>query len=46
MFELLTKLVKAIGLAAMIATHNLELAGRMGRVLSIDDGRLSEGGRK
>jgi lipoprotein-releasing system ATP-binding protein len=42
-FELLTKLVKQVGLAAMIATHNLELAGRMGRVLSIDDGRLSEG---
>ena len=42
-FELLTKLVKQVGLAAMIATHNLELAGRMGRLLSIDDGRLSEG---
>ncbi len=42
-FELLTKLVKQVGLAAMIATHNLELAGRMGRVLSIVDGRLSEG---
>jgi lipoprotein-releasing system ATP-binding protein len=42
-FELLTKLVKQVGLAAMIATHNLDLAGRMGRVLSIDDGRLSEG---
>ncbi len=42
-FDLLARLVKAVGLAAMIATHNLELARRMGRVLRIDDGRLSEG---
>jgi lipoprotein-releasing system ATP-binding protein len=42
-FGLLTKLVKAVGLAAMVATHNMELARRMGRVLTITDGELSEG---
>ncbi len=42
-FSLLTKLVKAVGLAAMVATHNLELARRMGRILTITDGELSEG---
>ena len=43
-FSLLTKLVKAVGLAAMVATHNLELARRMDRILTITDGELSEGG--
>jgi lipoprotein-releasing system ATP-binding protein len=42
-FDLLAKLVKAVGLAAMVATHNLELARRMDRVLTITDGVLSEG---
>ncbi len=41
-FGLLMKLVKSVGLGAMIATHNLELAGRMDRVLTIADGYLSE----
>jgi lipoprotein-releasing system ATP-binding protein len=41
-FNLLTKLVKAVGLAAMVATHNMELARRMGRILTITDGELSE----
>jgi ABC-type polar amino acid transport system ATPase subunit len=41
-FALLTKLVKAVGLAAMVATHNMELASRMGRILTITDGELSE----
>src|SRR4029077_11347830 len=40
-FGLLTKLVKAVGMAAMVATHNLELAGRMDRVLTITDGYLT-----
>ena len=40
--SLLTTLVKAVGLAAMVATHNLELAGRMDRVLTITDGYLTE----
>ena len=43
MFDLLARLVKAVGLAAMVATHNLELAGRMDRVLTITDGFLSAG---
>ena len=42
-FALLGKLVKAVGLAAMMATHNLELARRMDRILTITDGELSEG---
>jgi len=42
-FDLLARLVKAVGLAAMVATHNLELAGRMDRVLTITDGFLSAG---
>ena len=40
-FGLLTKLVKAVGLAAMVATHNLDLARRMDRILTITDGYLS-----
>ena len=40
-FGLLSKLVKAVGLGAMVATHNLELARRMDRVLAIADGYLS-----
>jgi len=42
-FALLGKLVKAVGLAGMVATHNLELARRMDRILTITDGELSEG---
>jgi lipoprotein-releasing system ATP-binding protein len=41
-FELLSKLVHEMGLAALIATHNLELAGRMDRTLSIHEGRVVE----
>jgi lipoprotein-releasing system ATP-binding protein len=44
-FGLLTKLVKAVGLGAMVATHNMELAGRMDRVLTITDGHLTEASR-
>ena len=40
-FGLLTRLVKAVGLAAMVATHNMELAHRMDRILTITDGYLS-----
>jgi lipoprotein-releasing system ATP-binding protein len=42
-FALLGKLVKAVGLAGMVATHNLELARRMDRILTITDGELSQG---
>ena len=37
-FELLLGLVKRGGLAALIATHNHDLAGRMDRVLALRDG--------
>jgi lipoprotein-releasing system ATP-binding protein len=37
-FALLIRLVRGRGLAALIATHNLDLARRMDRVLTIADG--------
>ncbi len=42
-FAGLMDLVRATGLAALIATHNLELAGRMDRVLRLREGRVVEG---
>jgi lipoprotein-releasing system ATP-binding protein len=41
-FDALTQLVRASGLAAIIATHNLELASRMDRRVTIRDGRVVE----
>jgi lipoprotein-releasing system ATP-binding protein len=41
-FATLTALVKASGLAALIATHNMDLAARMDRRVTIRDGRVSE----
>jgi lipoprotein-releasing system ATP-binding protein len=41
-FETLLALVKITGLAALIATHNLELAARMDRRVTIRDGRIVE----
>jgi lipoprotein-releasing system ATP-binding protein len=41
-FENIEELVRATGVAALIATHNLELARRMDRVLALEDGRLVE----
>ena len=41
-FATLTGLVKATGLAALIATHNLDLAGRMDRRVTIQDGVVVE----
>lgn len=41
-FEQLLLLVRQSGVAAVIATHNLELAGRMNRVLRLSDGLLVE----
>jgi lipoprotein-releasing system ATP-binding protein len=38
----LTELVRKTGLAALIATHNLDLARRMDRVLTLDDGVVHE----
>jgi lipoprotein-releasing system ATP-binding protein len=41
-FGALTGLVRASGLAALVATHNMELAGRMDRRVTLRDGRLTE----
>lgn len=39
-FGALIELVRASGMAALIATHNLDLAARMDRQLRLDQGRL------
>ncbi|RBP08578.1 lipoprotein-releasing system ATP-binding protein [Roseiarcus fermentans] len=41
-FDTLASLVQATGLAALIATHNMELAARMDRRVTIRDGRVAE----
>ena len=41
-FEALQRLVKDTGVAALIATHNMELAGHMDRVFALRDGHLEE----
>lgn len=41
-FAMLLELVRETGLAAVIATHNLDLAARMDRVLRLDHGLVSE----
>ena len=38
--DTLIEIVRAQGLAALIATHNLELAGRLDRIIALEDGRL------
>ena len=40
-FESLLKIVKKTNLAALIATHNLDLAKRMNRVVELIDGKIS-----
>lgn len=42
-FGTLMELVRGTGLSALIATHNLELAARMDRVLRLDTGKLTIG---
>ena len=42
MFEALHDLAKKSGVAALIATHNMELAGHMDRVFALKDGHLEE----
>lgn len=42
MFESLRNLTKTTGVAALIATHNMELAGHMDRVFALKDGHLEE----
>ena len=40
-FAVLMEIVRETGLAALIATHNLELAARMDRVLRLEGGRIT-----
>ena len=40
-FERLTDLARETGIAVLVATHNLELANRMDRVLALEDGVVS-----
>ena len=42
-FEALIEIVRVEGLAALIATHNYELARKMDRMLLLDEGRIVEG---
>ena len=41
-FDALLHLIHTTGVAAFIATHNLELAARMDRVLRVENGLLVE----
>jgi lipoprotein-releasing system ATP-binding protein len=41
-FHALTQLVRASGLAVLVATHNMEIAGRMDRRVTIRDGLVVE----
>ena len=41
-FDTLMELVTGTGMSALIATHNMELAARMDRILRLDQGLLSE----
>ena len=42
-FEALVELVRGAGLAALIATHNLELAARMDRIVKLENGLVVPG---
>jgi lipoprotein-releasing system ATP-binding protein len=42
-FANLMELVRATGLSALIATHNMALAARMDRVLRLEDGAVIDG---
>ena len=39
-FAALMELVRGTGLAALIATHNLQLAAQMDRVVKLEDGKV------
>ena len=39
-FGQMLKLVRGVGLGALVATHNLELAGKMDRILQLRDGHI------
>ena len=42
-FKTLIELARGTGLSALIATHNMDLAGRMDRVMRLENGRLTAG---
>ena len=42
-FDALLEITRAQGLAALIATHNFQLAARMDRALVLEQGRLADG---
>ena len=42
-FALFTSFVRERRIAALVATHNLELAGRMDRIFRLEDGHLRDG---
>ena len=42
-FEVLLRLARETGLAALIATHNFDLAGRMDRIVRLEEGKLVDG---
>jgi lipoprotein-releasing system ATP-binding protein len=44
-FDALVRAVRSEGAAGLVATHNLELAAKMDRVLVLHEGRLIDGGR-
>ena len=44
-FDALVDLVQSEGLAALVATHNLELAARMDRALVLHEGKLLDAGK-
>ena len=39
-FDMFSAFVREANLAALVATHNMDLAGRMDRILRLDDGHL------
>jgi lipoprotein-releasing system ATP-binding protein len=44
-FEALVAIVRTEGVAALVATHNLQLAAKMDRALVLHEGRLLDGGK-
>ena len=45
-FSHLRQIAKAVGTAALIVTHNLELAGQMDRRLTLTNGQITELGQQ
>ena len=42
-FDMLLKLVRERGMSALIATHNMELAKKMDRILTLENGAVVPG---